>query len=88
MAQVTLQRFVQELGKLKQDVASGKLKAQDYDTKLARIIQELRVQGLAADRAAVSAALADAVKGGVITAAVEKHLLQRLGLASQADAGA
>lgn len=88
MAQVTLQRFVQELGKLKQDVESGKMKAQDYDAKLARIIGELRVQGLAADRAAVKAALADAVKGGVITATVENHLLQRLGLASQADAGA
>lgn len=81
MAPITLQRFVRELAKLKQEVDAGTLKAQDYDTRLARIIQELRERGLDADRAATTAALADAVKQGVITPPVEAHLRQRLGLA-------
>lgn len=80
MAQVTLQRFVKELEKLKQEVDAGALKSQDYDSRLARVIRELREQGLEADRAAVTAALADAVKRGVITTAVQSHLLHRLGL--------
>ncbi len=81
MAPVTLQRFVKELAKLKQEVDAGKLKSQDYDTRLARVIRELREQGLDADRSGVTAALTDAVKQGVITPAVEAHLRQRLGLA-------
>jgi hypothetical protein len=81
MAPVTLQRFVKELAKLKQEVDAGNLKSQDYDARLARVIRELREQGLDADRAATTAALADAVKQGVITATVEAHLRQRLGLA-------
>jgi hypothetical protein len=81
MAPVTLQRFVKELAKLKQEVDAGKLKSQDYDARLARVIRELREQGLDADRAATTAALADALKQGVITATVEAHLRQRLGLA-------
>jgi hypothetical protein len=81
MAQVTLQRFVKELEKLKQEVDAGALKSQDYDSRLARVIRELRERGLEADRAAVTAALADAVKRGVITTAVQAHLLHRLGLA-------
>jgi hypothetical protein len=81
MAPVTLQRFVRELAKLKQEMDKGALKATDYDTRLARVIQELREQGLDADRAATTAALADAVKQGLITPQVEAHLKQRLGLA-------
>ena len=81
MAQVTLQRFVQELEKLKKEADAAALTAQDYDSRLARIIRELREQGLDADRAATTAALADAVKRGVITPTVEQHLRHRLGLA-------
>jgi hypothetical protein len=81
MAQVTLQRFVQELEKLKKEADAAALTPQDYDSRLARIIRELREQGLDADRAATTAALADAVKRGVITATVELHLRHRLGLA-------
>jgi hypothetical protein len=80
MAPVTLARFVQELEKLKQASDAEKLKAQDYDARLARIIQELREKGLDADRAATTAALADAVKRGIITAPVQAHLQHRLGL--------
>ena len=81
MAPVTLQRFVEELDKLKQEADAGTLKLQDYDGRLARIIRELRERGLDADRAAATAALADALKRGVITALVEAHLQSRLGLA-------
>ena len=81
MAPVTLQRFVKELDKLKQETDVGRLKPQDYDGRLARIITELRELGLDADRAAATAALADALERGVITAPVESHLQNRLGLA-------
>lgn len=80
MAAVTLQRFVKELDKLKQQTDDGTLKPQDYDGRLARIITELKALGLDGDRAAATAALADALKRGVITAAVETHLNNRLGL--------
>jgi len=81
MAPVTLQRFVEELDKLKQEADAGTLKLQDYDGRLARIIRELRERGLDADRAAATAALADALQRGVITAPVREHLQNRLGLA-------
>ena len=79
MAPITLQRFVQELDTLKQETDAGTLKPQDYDGRLARILRELRERGLDADRAAGTAALADAVRRGVITAPVEAHLQNRLG---------
>lgn len=83
MAPVTLARFMKELEKLKQESDSGKLKAPDYDARLARVIQELREQGLDADRAATTAALGDAVKRAIITPKVQAHLLQRLGLVTK-----
>ncbi|HEX9705132.1 MAG TPA: hypothetical protein VGA20_07795 [Gemmatimonadales bacterium] len=82
MAPVTLQRFVRELDKLKQETDAGRLKPQDYDGRLARIIHELRDLGLDADRAAATAALAEALQRGVITDTVEAHLQRRLGLAA------
>jgi hypothetical protein len=81
MAPVTLKRFVEELDKLKQAMDAGTLKSSDYDSRLARIVRELREQGLDADRAAATAALAEALRRGVITPAVQAHLRKRLGLA-------
>jgi hypothetical protein len=81
MAPVKVERLVKELEKLKQQVDAGTLKARDYDERLARIIRELREQGLDADRAAITAALADVVKRGIITPEVQEHLRHRLGLA-------
>lgn len=81
MTPITIQRFVKELDKLKQEVDAGTLGSSDYDGRLARIIGELRERGLDADRAVATAALADAVARGVITSPVEAHLQQRLGLA-------
>lgn len=81
MAPISLQRFVKELDTLRQEVAAGRLQPHDYDGRLARIVQELREGGLDADRAAATAALADAVTRGIITVPVEAHLHYRLGLA-------
>jgi hypothetical protein len=80
MAPVTVQRFVKELEKLKQQMDAGTLQSREYDERLARVIRELREQGLDADRAGITAALADAVKRGVITPEVHEHLRHRLGL--------
>ncbi len=81
MAPVTLDRFVKELEKLKQEMDAGELKTSEYDQRLARAIQELREQKLDADRAAVGRALADALQRGVITPSVKTHVEKRLGLA-------
>lgn len=81
MAPVTLERFVRELEKLKQEMDSEKLKPGEYDQRLARAIQELREQKLDANRAAVSQALADALQRAVITPSVKTHIEKRLGLA-------
>jgi len=77
---ITVQRFVQELEKLKQDMDTGTLKHSEYDQRLARVIQELRDRKLDADRAAVSGAIEDALKRGIITPGVKDHLEKRLGL--------
>jgi hypothetical protein len=81
MAPIRVRRFVQELDKLKGETDAGRLKASNYDVRLARIIRELRERGLDADRAAATAALADALHRGIITGPVEAHLQHRLGLA-------
>jgi len=81
MPPITLQRFVQKLDKLKDETDAGRLNANDYDVRLARIIRELRERGLDADRAAATAALADALHQGTITSPVQAHLQHRLGLA-------
>jgi hypothetical protein len=78
---ITIQRFVKELDKLKQEVDAGTLQAEDYDGRLARIIGELRERGLDADRAVATAALADAVTRGVISSPTHDHIQNRLGLA-------
>ena len=80
MAPITLQRFLTELDKLKQDSEAGTLRPEDYDGRLARVIRELRERGLDSDRAGATAALADAVTRGVISSPVEAHIRNRLGL--------
>lgn len=80
MAPITIQRFLKELEKLKQDTDAGTLQPEDYDGRLARVIRELRERGLDADRAVATAALAEAVTRGVISTPVETHIRTRLGL--------
>src|SRR3989442_9270753 len=77
MAAVSVERLVQELEKLKQQMDAGALKAGDYDQRLARVIRELRERKLDADRPAIAAGLADALRRGVITPAVKTHTQKR-----------
>jgi hypothetical protein len=77
---ISVERLVQQLEALKQEMDAGKLKHGDYDTRLARVIQELRDRKLDADRPKIIAAIADALKRGIITPGVKDHLEKRLGL--------
>jgi hypothetical protein len=77
---VSVARLVQELEKLHQEMTAGRLKSSEYDQRLARVVRELRETGLDADRATITAALDDALKRGIITAAGHDHLDKRLGL--------
>ncbi len=77
---ISVERFVQELEKLKQEMDAQKLKHSEYDQRLARVIQELRDRKLDADRPKITAAIEDALKRGIITPAVKVHLEKRLGL--------
>jgi hypothetical protein len=77
---ISVERLVQELEKLKQEMDAGKLKHGDYDTRLARVIQELRDRKVDADRPKIAAAIDGALKRGIITPAVKEHLEKRLGL--------
>src|ERR1041385_7253582 len=76
MAPIALQRLVlvKELDKLKPEPVAARLKSHDYARRLARMIRQLRERGLDADRAAATAALAQALKRGAITAPVEANL--------------
>ncbi len=74
MAPITLQRLVRQLDKLKPEPDAARLKSPDYARWLARMIRQLRERGLDADRAAATAALAEALQRGAILAPVEAHL--------------
>ncbi len=78
---ISVERFVQELEKLKGEMDAGRLRSGEYDQRLARVIQELRDRGIEADRAEITAAVADALSRGVITPGVKAHLEKRLGIA-------
>jgi hypothetical protein len=77
---VPVQRFVQEMEKLKAEMDAGSLRHGEYDQRLARVIQELRERGLDANREQVSAAIRDLDQRHVITPSVKEHLEKRLGL--------
>lgn len=77
---ITVERFVRELEKLKQEMDAGTLKHGEYDQRLARVIQELRERKVDADRNRMTAAIEDAFRRGIITPSVKDHLEKRLGL--------
>jgi hypothetical protein len=81
MAGVAATRLVTELEKLKTEMDAGRLQHGEYDQRLARIIGELRDQGITADRTQLTAAIDDAAKRGVIPPSVKAHLEKKLGLA-------
>jgi len=78
---VSAERFVQELEKLHGEMVAGKLKRSEYDQRLARVVRELREQGIESDRTQLAAALDGAERRGSITTSVREHLNKRLGLA-------
>lgn len=80
-APITIDRLVQELNKLKQEMDAGKLQHSEYDQRLSRVIGELRDRGIDADRAKISAALNELLEKGTIVPSVKSHLEKRLGLA-------
>ncbi len=77
---ISLERFVQEMEKLKQEMDATGFRHGEYDQRLARIIGELRERKLEADRSQISSTLDDLLKRGIITPAVKSHLESRLGL--------
>ncbi len=80
MTTITIERFVQELEKLKAEMDAGKLLHSEYDQRLARVISELRERKLDADRSEITTAIDAALERGVITPSVKDHLQKRLGL--------
>lgn len=81
MAAISLDRFIQQMERLKEEMDAGHLRHGDYDQRLARVIQELRELGLDADRPRITATLENLLTRGVITTSVKHHLEKRLGLA-------
>lgn len=77
---ITIDRLVQKLETLRQEMDTGKLRHGEYDMRLARIISELRDQKLDADRPKLASTIDELLKRGVITPAVKNHLEKRLGL--------
>lgn len=79
---ITIERFVKELEKLRDEMNAGNLKHSEYDQRLARVIGELRERGIDADRPKITATLEDVLSKGIITPSVKEHLENRLGLKS------
>lgn len=80
MSPITIERFVQELEKLKKEMDAGGFKHGEYDQRLARVIGELRERKIDADRPTLHATLDDLLQRGVITPAVKSHIASRLGI--------
>ncbi len=80
MPPVPVERLVKALEKLKEEMDAGRLRSSEYDQRLARVIGEMRDQGIAADRAGITAVIDDALTRGIITPSVKKHLENKLGL--------
>ena len=81
MAPITFQRLIKQLDKLEPEADAARLKTHDYARRFARMIRKLRTRGLDAGRAAATAALAEALERGALTAPMEAHPHNRLGLA-------
>ncbi len=80
MTAISIERFVQEMERLKKEVEAGGFKHGEYDQRLARIIGELRDRKIDADRDTLNQTLDDLLARGVITPGVRSHLASRLGL--------
>ncbi len=77
---ISVERFIEELEKLRAGMVNREFRAGEYDQRLAKTIQELRSRGIDGDREAVTAALDGALEKGTITDSVRVHLEKRMGL--------
>jgi hypothetical protein len=77
---ITIERFVEKLEKLRQEMDAGALKHGEYDMRLARVITELREEKLDADREKLGSTIDTLLERGTITPSVKTHLCKRLGL--------
>ncbi len=77
---ISIERFVQELEKLRAGIVNGEFKTGEYDQRLARTMRELRERGIDGDRADIIEALDAALQRGTITASVRTHLQKRFGM--------
>lgn len=73
-------RIAQEIAKLSALRKSGELKADAYDQKFARVIQELRERRIDGGRDEIHAALKPLVDAGDITEKEEFRLMKQLGM--------
>lgn len=73
-------RIAQEIAKISAGRRSGEIKADMYDQKFARVIQELRSRQIDGTREEIIAALKPLVDGGDITEKEQFRLLAQLGM--------
>jgi len=73
-------RVAQEIRKLSAARREGEIRADDYDQRFARMIQELRERRIDGSRADINAALEPLVKSGEITQREFDRLCKQLGL--------
>jgi hypothetical protein len=78
---VTPGRIAEELRKLSSQRKSGKLDADEYEHRFARMIGELRDRRIDGSRADILATLTPLKDEGVISAAEWQRLTKQLGLA-------
>lgn len=73
-------RIAQEIAKLSADRRSGAIKADEYDQRFARMIQELRGRRVDGSREDIQAALKPLLTAGDITEKEHFRLLAQLGM--------
>jgi hypothetical protein len=78
---ITPARIAEELKKLSSQRKEGKLAADEYEHRFARMISELRDRRIDGNRAEILAALTPLKDQGIVTAADWTRLTKQLGLA-------
>jgi hypothetical protein len=78
---VTPARVAEELRKLSTQRASGKLEADEYEHRFARMITELRERRIDGSRTEILGTLTPLLQEGVVSAEDWRRLTRQLGLA-------
>lgn len=81
LASIAPARAAQELAKLSAAHKSGELKADEYEHRFSRMIQELRDRQISGTRAEIMAALEPLRLDGTVTPAEWHRFVSQLGLA-------